>query len=108
MKNFIQKLGHGVRQVGIVVLSLALIVLISIAILTVVNEAFPPETKTGQTPTYPMRILSEKEVVVAVDQNDNLLLIEKSTGVYRAYSDSVGYTVFRMYANRMFDKAMVE
>ena len=42
-----------------------------------------------------------REVRIAVDSEDKLILMDKKTGQYSIYSDSVGRTIFRMYASKI-------
>ena len=42
-----------------------------------------------------------REVRIAVDSEDKLILMDKKTGQYVIYSDSVGRTIFKMYASKI-------
>lgn len=42
-----------------------------------------------------------KEVRIAVDSEDKLILMDRKTGQYVIYSDSVGRTIFKMYAQKI-------
>ena len=42
-----------------------------------------------------------KEVRIAVDSEDKLILMDRKTGSYDIYSDSVGFTIFKMYAQKI-------
>lgn len=44
---------------------------------------------------------SPKEVSIAVDEANELIIIERATGRYIVYSDTIGRTIFGMYANRI-------
>lgn len=48
------------------------------------------------------KVVNKSEINIAVDENSNLLLINKSNGTYIMYQDSVGFTVFNLYARNMF------
>jgi hypothetical protein len=48
---------------------------------------------------------STKEISIAVDEHNELLLINKKTGKYQIYSDSVGMCIFKMYSYRIYQKA---
>ena len=41
------------------------------------------------------------ELSIAVNESNELLMIERSTGKYIVYSDLIGQTIFEMYANRI-------
>lgn len=47
---------------------------------------------------------SSKDISIAVDEDDKLLLIDKNTGTYQIYSDSIGKEVYRIYSNRLYQK----
>lgn len=42
-----------------------------------------------------------KEVRIAVDSEEKLILMDRKTGQYTIYSDSVGKTIFKMYASKI-------
>ena len=42
-----------------------------------------------------------KEVRIAIDSEDKLILMDRKSGQYIIYSDSVGKTIFKMYANKI-------
>jgi hypothetical protein len=42
-----------------------------------------------------------KEVRIAIDSEDKLILMDRKTGGYTIYSDSVGRIIFKMYAQKM-------
>lgn len=46
-------------------------------------------------------IITKDRVNLAIDQYDNLLLIDKETGEIKFYEDSVGYGIFHIYAKNM-------
>lgn len=48
------------------------------------------------------KVTSKSEVNLAVDEKSNLLIINKSDGSYVMYADSIGYTIFNLYARNMF------
>lgn len=48
-------------------------------------------------------VINISDVSVAVDENKNLLLIERSTGEYKIYSDSVGLSIFSLYSNYIYN-----
>jgi hypothetical protein len=41
------------------------------------------------------------EISIAVNESNDMLIIDRRDGNYEMYSDSVGLTIFRMYANRI-------
>lgn len=42
-----------------------------------------------------------KEIRIAVDSEDKLILMDRKTGQYIIYSDSVGKTIFKLYAGKI-------
>lgn len=48
------------------------------------------------------KVTIKSEVNLAVDENSNLLIINKKDGSYVMYQDSIGYTIFNLYARNMF------
>jgi hypothetical protein len=46
----------------------------------------------------------KQDVILAVDEYENLILIEKSNGDYTILQDSIGKTIFNIYANRVLSQ----
>jgi hypothetical protein len=46
-------------------------------------------------------IITKEGVNLAIDQYDNLLIIDRSSGEIKFYEDSVGYSIFHIYAKNM-------
>lgn len=44
---------------------------------------------------------SPEEISIAVNESNELIMIERATGEYIVYSDEIGQTIFGMYANRI-------
>jgi hypothetical protein len=42
-----------------------------------------------------------KEVRIAIDSEDKLIIMDRKTGGYTIYSDSIGKIVFKMYATKI-------
>jgi hypothetical protein len=49
------------------------------------------------------RMIYKKNVDIAIDENDNLLVISKKDGSYTLYEDSIGYTIFNFYAKNIWN-----
>jgi hypothetical protein len=49
---------------------------------------------------------SPKEISIAVNESNELIMIERATGKYIVYSDQIGQTIFGMYANRIHQEAL--
>jgi hypothetical protein len=48
---------------------------------------------------------SPEEISIAVNEANELIMIERATGKYIVYSDQIGQTIFGMYANRIRQEA---
>jgi hypothetical protein len=48
---------------------------------------------------------SPEEISIAVNESNELIMIERATGEYIVYSDQIGKTIFGMYANRIHQNA---
>ena len=42
-----------------------------------------------------------KEVRIAIDSEDKLIIMDRKTGGYTIYSDSIGKIIFKMYATKI-------
>jgi len=54
---------------------------------------------TKKKPTTTVKQASE--ISVAVNERGEMLIIDRSTGEYNCYQDSVGVFIFNLYANRI-------
>ena len=43
---------------------------------------------------------------VAISERNELLIINRATGDYTVYGDSVGMAIFKMYANKMYEEVV--
>lgn len=64
------------------------------------SSSYPPKEQTN---AY-SHAFTPKEISIAVNESNELLLIEKKTGKYIVYSDEIGNTIFKMYMNRIYAK----
>ncbi len=55
-----------------------------------------PEEKNNQPVTL-------DNVSIAVDEKNHIFIIDKHTGEYQVFSDSVGITIFKMYAGKIYN-----
>ena len=58
-----------------------------------------PEEKQVENPYA--HAFSPEEISIAVNESNELIMIERATGEYIVYSDKIGQTIFGMYANRI-------
>ena len=70
------------------------------------TQDYPPKKETVHNPYATP--LKSSEVSIAVDESNNLMIIERSTGKYVMYSDEVGMSVFKMYTNRIYQNVTNE
>jgi len=52
--------------------------------------------------------VKKSSINLAVDQYGNLLMIDNTTGEYTIYEDSVGQSIFNLYARNIFGQHSVE
>lgn len=49
---------------------------------------------------------SPSEISIAVNESNELIMIERATGDYIVYSDTIGQTIFNMYAVRIHQEVV--
>jgi hypothetical protein len=64
------------------------------------SASYPPNEVTNPY----SHAFSPKEISIAVNESNELLLIEKKTGKYIVYSDAIGMTIFKMYTNKIYSQ----
>jgi hypothetical protein len=60
---------------------------------------YGPSTPRDKNPYA--HAFSPEEISIAVNESNELIMIERATGKYIVYSDKIGQTIFGMYANRI-------
>ena len=63
------------------------------------TQNYPPDVKPETNPYS--KAFAPKEISIAVNESNELIMIERATGDYIVYSDEIGQTIFGMYANRI-------
>lgn len=53
-------------------------------------------------------VIKRSEVTIAIDETQNIMIITKQDGSYTLMQDSVGRSIFNMYANKFFQETKVE
>ena len=83
--------------------SLYSVILITFAVGIVIGYYydFIKDNLTKTKPSY----IKRKEINLAIDEKNNLLIVKKSDGTYTTYQDSVGYMIFQMYAKNIWGQA---
>lgn len=79
------------------------VILVSIATASFkLGGVYATSKKTDDKPMNPYaHAFSPEEISIAVNESNELIMIERSTGKYIVYSDKIGQTIFGMYANRI-------
>jgi hypothetical protein len=49
-----------------------------------------------------VRSIKKDSINLAVDEGNNLIIIDNSTGKYTIYQDSIGYKIFKLYAGTIW------
>jgi hypothetical protein len=44
------------------------------------------------------------EISIAINESNQMMIIDKKTGKYDMFADSVGLTIFRMYAGKIYQQ----
>jgi hypothetical protein len=57
-----------------------------------------PDTKVENPYAH---AFSPEEISIAVNESNELIMIDRASGKYIVYSDQIGQTIFGMYANRI-------
>lgn len=55
-----------------------------------------------QKPTIHTVKVNRSQVNLALDEHNHLIIIDKKTGDYTVYQDSIGVSVFKLYARNIF------
>lgn len=56
----------------------------------------------SKKPTIHMVKVNRSQVNLALDEHNHLIVIDKRTGNYTIYQDSIGVSVFKLYARNIF------
>lgn len=52
--------------------------------------------------------VNKDEVSLAIDESNNLIIIDNKSGKYTIYQDSIGQSIFKLYARNIWNKGSVE
>lgn len=101
IKNLLVKLEVFAKKLGnLIVLSLALIAGFFIGYYYWVMTHKTSERDQLQN------VKELKTTSVAINERDELLVIDRTTGRYTIYQDSVGIVIFKLYANKIYKQAV--
>ena len=99
MENIKEKVNETFKQLSMyIIISLSFAVGISIGY-------YYDIIKTSFSNQLSVTSVKRNEVKLAIDENNNLLVIKRKDGSYTAYEDSVGYTIFNLYAKNIWGQA---
>jgi hypothetical protein len=70
-----------------------------------IGKRFPYNNPHAQDNPY-SHAYNENEVSIAVNESNELLVIDRKTGKYVIYSNEIGMTIFKMYTNRIYQDAI--
>jgi hypothetical protein len=59
------------------------------------------QIKTVEMPSK-MVVIEKQDIILAVDENQRLMVIDKSTGNYTIYDNEIGKTIFTLYARNIW------
>lgn len=105
-----QKLNNVVSKLKMVGKHIGKIVVIVLAIsIGFVGGEFYYKSKDNTSEKLPMdlkEVHTLKETSIAINERDELLIIDRKAGNYEIYDPAVGKVVFRLYASQMAIKAL--
>lgn len=78
------------------------IVLCSVIASFFVGVFYNQITNKNKTSKVQVKTVTKSEVNLAIDENNHLIVIEKKTGNYSIYQDSIGKTIFKLYAKNVW------
>ena len=101
MENLKEKLGQVMKQ-----LSFYTVMVITFVVGTLIVYYYNTVKTNYNTVEEPkFTSVKKSEIKLAIDENNNLLIIKQSDGSYTVYQDSIGYTIFGLYANNILGQA---
>lgn len=59
------------------------------------------QIKTVEMPSK-MVVIEKQDIILAVDENQRLMVIDKNTGNYTIYDNEIGKTIFTLYARNIW------
>jgi|688.fasta_scaffold32143_6 hypothetical protein len=77
------------------------IVIVSIASF-IIGFTYHKLTSKNEIPPKEINRVFKKDVSVAIDETNNLIIINNETGDYTLFQDSIGNTIFNLYAKTVW------
>lgn len=59
-------------------------------------------TNKDKSSKVQIKTIVKSEVRLAIDEDNHLIVIDKKTGNYSVYQDSIGKTIFKLYAKNVW------
>jgi hypothetical protein len=99
MENLKEKIGQVMKQVSFyVVITISLIVGFSIGYYyDKVKQSYKKESK--------FVLIKKSDIFIAIDEYQRYMIIDKKTGNYTVFEDSIGTTFFNMHARNIWGQA---
>lgn len=98
MQVLVAKAKYAANHIGKI-----LIILVAISIGFVIGGMYTRanETKEEKAPLDMKTVHKLKETSIAINERSELMIIDRQTGTYEIYEDSIGKVVFGLYASQM-------
>jgi len=97
---FLQKLGVFGKKLG----NLIIVAIAMLAGFFIGYYYWVMTNKVGKSQWDSIKPLTTTSV--AINERNELLVIDRKTGIYSIYQDSVGIVIFNHYANRIYKQAV--
>lgn len=93
-KSVVEKLKVIGKKVGI-------ITTLSVTVFGAFSLGYIYSKSTSKIKPIEVNHINKTDVNLALDQNNHLIVIDKKTGNYTIYDDSIGVTIFNIYARNI-------
>lgn len=97
MKEKLEKVMNATKSV-VKNLMLYGIIIISVIASFIVGFTYHKLTSKSVEPKKEIVKVRKSDVTIAIDESHHLIIINNSTGDYTVYQDSIGSTIFKLYA----------
>jgi hypothetical protein len=78
------------------------IIICAVAASFFVGNFYNQITNKNKSSKVQVKTIVKSEVNLAIDENNHLIVIDKKTGNYSIYQDSIGKTIFKLYAKNVW------
>jgi hypothetical protein len=98
-----EKIKSIIKKFTPLVKNIMFVVFIGVSLFTGFRMGSAYNDKYGpKKPTINMVKVNRSQVNLALDEHNHLIIIDKKTGDYTVYQDSIGISVFKLYARNIF------